>query len=113
MTADCVADVLLTGLPVLLLRGMKLNRKRKLLILSTFSASMVINVVTVVQAVVLFQYITSGTIIVGHVKVSGETAWNGSELTTELVCTFIDRMQPAGDRHMGLPSYEQGRERSG
>ncbi|KAF9226363.1 hypothetical protein BS17DRAFT_673142, partial [Gyrodon lividus] len=69
-TTDTIADILLTVLPVRFLRDVKLSRKRKILILSAFSASLLINVVTVLEAVVLFQPITSGTIVISHVKVS-------------------------------------------
>jgi hypothetical protein len=68
--ADCIADVLLSALPIWSMRNINLGQKRKLLISSTFSASMVINIVTVTQAVAFFQSITSGSIIFEHVKVA-------------------------------------------
>jgi hypothetical protein len=78
MTVDIIADVLLTGLPILFLRDVKLGRQEKILIYSAFSASMVINVLTITQAVVLLgSVVTSGTIIVSHVKVSSEVVWDG------------------------------------
>lgn len=70
MTADCVADVLLSALPVWFLRSVKLSRERRILVASALSASMVINVVTVMQAVVQSQVLTSGSIIFEHVKVA-------------------------------------------
>lgn len=71
VTADCIADIILSALPVWFLRDMKLRRKRKVLISSAFSATMVINIVTVVEAVMLFQSdLTSGSIIFEHVKVA-------------------------------------------
>jgi len=69
-TTDCIADVLLSALPIWSLRNINLGRKRRILISSTFSASMVINIVTVTQAVAFFQSITSGSIVFEHVKVA-------------------------------------------
>lgn len=69
-SVDTIGDVLLTGLPIRFLRDVKLNRKRRILITSAFSASLIINIVTVLEAVFMFQPMTSGTIIISHVKVS-------------------------------------------
>ncbi|KAG9311717.1 hypothetical protein JVU11DRAFT_7955 [Chiua virens] len=71
VTADCIADVLLSALPIWSLRKMRLSRNRKILVSSAFWASMAINIVTVVEAVTLFQStITSGSIVYEHVKVA-------------------------------------------
>ncbi|KIK94731.1 hypothetical protein PAXRUDRAFT_827716 [Paxillus rubicundulus Ve08.2h10] len=65
---DTIGDVLLTGLPIRFLRDVKLDRKRRILITSAFSASLIINLVTVLEAVFMFRPMTSGTIIITHVK---------------------------------------------
>ncbi|KAF8434784.1 hypothetical protein L210DRAFT_968463 [Boletus edulis BED1] len=69
-TTDGIADVLLSALPIWFLRSLKLSRKRKILVSSALSASMVINIVTVIETVAFFQSVTSGTIIFEHVKVA-------------------------------------------
>ncbi|KAH0834844.1 hypothetical protein J3R83DRAFT_10465 [Lanmaoa asiatica] len=70
VTADCVGDLLLSALPIWCLRDLSLKRKQKILVASAFSASMVISIVTIVEAVMLFQSITSGSIVFEHVKVA-------------------------------------------
>lgn len=57
-------------LPIWFLRSVKLNRKRRILISSALSASVVINILTVTQAVVFFHSVTSGSIVFEHVKVA-------------------------------------------
>lgn len=69
-----MADILLTTLPILFLRHTKLCRKCKNLILSMFSASMVINVVTILHATVLFKPVSLESVILAHVKVSARLA---------------------------------------
>ncbi|KAG9311716.1 hypothetical protein JVU11DRAFT_7954 [Chiua virens] len=65
----CFADLLLTTLPIIFLRKVKLCRKRKILIFATFSASTVINVVTIVQATYLFnKSAPTAAVIVAYVK---------------------------------------------
>ena len=70
LTADILADILLTVLPIVFLHGVKLSREPRILILSTFSVSMVINVVTIIHAIFLFELDTSGSIFIGHIKAS-------------------------------------------
>ena len=71
VTAECIADVLLSVLPLWFLRSMNLSRQKRILLSSAFSATMVINVITIVEAVVLLRSrLTSGTIIFEHVKVA-------------------------------------------
>ncbi|KIK95518.1 hypothetical protein PAXRUDRAFT_826936 [Paxillus rubicundulus Ve08.2h10] len=67
---DTIGDVLLTGLPIRFLRDVKLDRKQRILITSAFSASLIINIMTVLEAVFMFHPMTSGTAatIISHVK---------------------------------------------
>lgn len=70
MTVDYFADILLTALPIIFLYSIKLSRERKLLLFATFSANMVVSVVTVLQATVLSEPGTNASIIVAHIKAS-------------------------------------------
>ncbi|KIJ63209.1 hypothetical protein HYDPIDRAFT_113820 [Hydnomerulius pinastri MD-312] len=65
---DSIADILLVALPIRFLRNVKLSRKRRILISSAFSATILITVVTILHSVVLFGPSSTGTIIIGHVK---------------------------------------------
>ncbi|KAG8216477.1 hypothetical protein J3R82DRAFT_6588 [Butyriboletus roseoflavus] len=102
-TTDCVADVLLSALPLWFLRRVKLSRKRRILISSALSASMVINVVTIIEAVALFQsYLTSGSIIFEHVKV----ACSLIVCNLLVIVTFVYRILHKGD--MGIEDSISG-----
>ena len=70
LLADCLGDILLTALPIIFLLDMKLSRERMISIFATFSASMVINVLTVTQATVPLKPDTSGSVVIAHTKAS-------------------------------------------
>ncbi|KAH0834882.1 hypothetical protein J3R83DRAFT_10527 [Lanmaoa asiatica] len=70
ITTDCVGDLLLSALPIWCLRGTSLKSKQKILVASAFSASIVISIVTVVEAVMFSRSVSSGSIIFEHVKVA-------------------------------------------
>lgn len=105
MTADFIADVLLSALPIRFLGSVKLSRQRKILISSALSASMVINIVTVMQAVAFFQRLTSGSIIFEHVKV----ACSMIVCNLLVIATFIYRILHKGNTSMEDSIHETSR----
>ncbi|KAF8838575.1 hypothetical protein BDN67DRAFT_971363 [Paxillus ammoniavirescens] len=69
LVTDVFSDAMLVAASVRFLRDVKLSRKRRVLILSTFSASVLITAVTILHSVLLLlQEPTTGTIVIGHVK---------------------------------------------
>ncbi|KAL4073623.1 hypothetical protein J3A83DRAFT_4158765 [Scleroderma citrinum] len=66
--ADVIADLCLVALPIRLLRGTKLSWMKRILIQSTFSASMCITIVTIIHSVVLLKDTSSGNLLFGHFK---------------------------------------------
>ncbi|KIJ63210.1 hypothetical protein HYDPIDRAFT_156758 [Hydnomerulius pinastri MD-312] len=68
LITDVFSDCILVALPIRLLRGTKLSRRRRILILSAFSASLLITAVTILHSAVLFQSTSTGIILIGHVK---------------------------------------------
>ncbi|KAF9241286.1 hypothetical protein BU15DRAFT_45096 [Melanogaster broomeanus] len=66
--ADIVSDALLIAAPVRFLRDVRLSQKRRILILSTFSASILITGVTILHSVLLLEVPTNYTVIIGLLK---------------------------------------------
>ncbi|KAG8216476.1 hypothetical protein J3R82DRAFT_6587 [Butyriboletus roseoflavus] len=104
-TTDCVADVLLSALPLWFLRRVKLSRKRRVLISSALSAIIVINVVTIIEAVALFSEITSGSIIFEHVKV----ACSLIVCNLLVIVTFVYRILHKGEMGIEESIHETNR----
>ncbi|KAH7923933.1 hypothetical protein BV22DRAFT_548888 [Leucogyrophana mollusca] len=65
---NTVSDIILVAMPFHLLRGVKLSRKRRILMSCTFSASLLITAVTIIHCGLLFESTTFVTTIVAHVK---------------------------------------------
>jgi len=68
--ADIISDVALVAAPLHLWGDVGLSRNRKIVILSAFSASLLIVVVTIPHNVILIKYPGRTTLIFAHVKVS-------------------------------------------
>ncbi|KAF9241293.1 hypothetical protein BU15DRAFT_44932, partial [Melanogaster broomeanus] len=68
LVTDIVSDAILVAAPVRFLRDVRLPQKRRILILSAFSASILITGVTILHSALLLQAPTTGTIIIGVVK---------------------------------------------
>ncbi|KAL4078103.1 hypothetical protein V8B97DRAFT_1210198 [Scleroderma yunnanense] len=68
LITDVIADLCLVALPIRLLRGTKLSWMKRILIQSTFSASMCITIVTIIHSVVLLKDTSSGNLLFGHFK---------------------------------------------
>jgi len=68
--ADIISDVALVAAPLHLWRDVGLSRNRKIVILSAFSASLLIVVVTIPHNVILIKCPGRTTLIFAHVKVS-------------------------------------------
>ncbi|KAG9310822.1 hypothetical protein JVU11DRAFT_8675 [Chiua virens] len=68
LVTDIFSDFILVTAPIHFLRGVKLARDRRLLILSAFSASILITCVTILHSILLFEATTNLTLIIGHVK---------------------------------------------
>jgi len=67
--ADIVSDVALVAAPIHLWRDVGLSRNRKIVILSAFSASLLIVVITIPHNIILLKYEGRTTLIFAHVKV--------------------------------------------
>ncbi|KAF8433039.1 hypothetical protein L210DRAFT_3557429 [Boletus edulis BED1] len=70
LVTDVISDVSLVILPIYLLQGGKIDRPRRILIYAVFSATLLITVVTILHSVVLFTVQSTGTVVIGHVKVA-------------------------------------------
>ena len=68
--ADVISDLLLVVLPVYFLRRIKINHRKRIMIFSAFSASLLITAVTILHSIMLFTVHSSGIIVIGHAKVS-------------------------------------------
>jgi len=68
--ADIISDVVLVAAPVYLWRDVGLSRNRRIVILSAFSASLLITAVTIPHNLILIKYPGETTLIFVHVKVS-------------------------------------------
>jgi len=68
--ADIISDVVLVVAPVYLWRDVGLSRNRKIVILSAFSASLLITAVAIPHNMILIKYTEEITVISIHVKVS-------------------------------------------
>lgn len=70
LLADVISDASLVVLPMYFLQKTRIHRRRRIMIYSAFSASLLITVVSIFQSVVLFMVHSDGIIVIGHVKVS-------------------------------------------
>lgn len=70
ISADVISDLALVLLPIYFLRRAKINHRQRIMIFSAFSASLLITVVTILHSAALFTVRSSGTVVIGHVKVS-------------------------------------------
>ncbi|OJA09699.1 hypothetical protein AZE42_05570 [Rhizopogon vesiculosus] len=68
LITDIVADIALVAAPLQLLGDMALSRNRKILVLSTFSASFLITAITIPHNIMLSKYHSETTLIFTHVK---------------------------------------------
>ena len=68
--ADVISDLSLVILPIYFLRKMKIGHRRRIMIFSAFSASLLITVISIFHSVVLFTVESNGTVVIGHVKAS-------------------------------------------
>ncbi|KAF8549681.1 hypothetical protein OG21DRAFT_1488336 [Imleria badia] len=67
-TADIISDIILVAAPIRFLRDVRLHRDSRILIISAFSASILITGVTILHSILLFQETTNTTLIIGHIK---------------------------------------------
>jgi hypothetical protein len=68
--ADVISDLSLVVLPIYLLRRTKIINRQRIMIFSAFSASLLITAVTILHSIVLLTMQSSGSIVIGHAKVS-------------------------------------------
>ncbi|KAG0707948.1 hypothetical protein DFH29DRAFT_994572 [Suillus ampliporus] len=68
LITDVIADVSLVAAPLYLWKNARLPRDRKILLLSTFGASLLITAVTIPHSIILYKVHTTTTLIFGHVK---------------------------------------------
>ncbi|KAG1769369.1 hypothetical protein EDD22DRAFT_164875 [Suillus occidentalis] len=68
LITDVIADFSLVAAPLQLWRNVGLSRNQKILILSSFGASILITVITIPHSIVLFRPMNETTLIFAHVK---------------------------------------------
>jgi hypothetical protein len=68
--ADVIADLSLVAAPLHLWKDMRFPRRRKILIMSAFSASILITVITIPHSIILFKIPRATPLLLAHVKVS-------------------------------------------
>lgn len=68
LITDIISDSALVAAPLHLLKNTGLSRSRKILVVSSFGASILITVITIPHAVILFSPVTEITLIFAHVK---------------------------------------------
>lgn len=69
---------MLVILPPLLFRHIQLPRNRKILVLLSFSAALLITFVTILHSALLLGLASTGNIVIGHVKVKRNLNLNAS-----------------------------------
>lgn len=68
LITDIIADFSLVAMPLLLWKNIRFPRRRKILILSAFSASLLITAITIPHSIVLFKIPRTTPMILAHVK---------------------------------------------
>ncbi|KAG1837374.1 hypothetical protein DFJ58DRAFT_709623 [Suillus subalutaceus] len=68
LITDVISDSSLVAAPLHLLKNIGLSRSRKILVLSSFGASIVITAITIPHSIILFRPVTETTLIFAHVK---------------------------------------------
>ncbi|KAG0707960.1 hypothetical protein DFH29DRAFT_843976 [Suillus ampliporus] len=68
LITDVIADCSLVVAPLQLWKNVGLSRSRKILVLSSFGASLLITAVTIPHSVILFKPVSETTLIFAHVK---------------------------------------------
>ncbi|KAG2069743.1 hypothetical protein BDR04DRAFT_673316 [Suillus decipiens] len=68
MSTDIVADVSLIAAPLQFWKNARLSRNSKILIFSTFGASLLITAITIPHSIMLFYSASETTLIIAHVK---------------------------------------------
>lgn len=72
--ADVVSDVLLVVMPVFFLKGMKIPRIQRLLLVLSFASAICISIVSIAHSVSLFMPLSSFRILLIQIKVSNWTS---------------------------------------
>jgi hypothetical protein len=68
--ADVIADTFLVAAPLHLWKDLRFPRHRKILVMSAFSATILITVLTIPQSIILFKIQRETPLLLAHVKVS-------------------------------------------
>jgi hypothetical protein len=68
--ADVIADTFLVAAPLHLWKNLRFPRRRKILIMSAFSATILITVITIPHSIILFKIQRETPLLLAHVKVS-------------------------------------------
>ncbi|KAG1741458.1 uncharacterized protein EDB91DRAFT_330028 [Suillus paluster] len=68
LITDVISDCLLVAAPLQLWKNVGLSRSRKILVLSSFGASLLITGITIPHSVILFHPLSETTLIFAHVK---------------------------------------------
>lgn len=103
-TADVIADFSLVAAPLQLWRNVGLSRSQKILIMSSFGASIIITAITIPHSIILFRPMNETTLIFAHVKAS--TLHSSHPLATSngrLGCSQSHHLQRLGDRYSRIP----------
>lgn len=68
-SADVISDTLLLILPLCFLRGVKIERDQRVLLVSSFASSICITIISITHSVFLLRPYSATSLILGHVKV--------------------------------------------
>ncbi|KIJ61876.1 hypothetical protein HYDPIDRAFT_95616, partial [Hydnomerulius pinastri MD-312] len=99
LITDVISDIVLVTAPIRLLREVRLSKNRRILLLSAFSASLLISAVSIPHSVLLFYSMTNVTLLFAELKVNivEVSRCCASPLT-------IDRSRSCHDRQLSLSS---------
>lgn len=104
LTADVFADFSLVAAPLQIWKNVGLSRSRKILVLSSFGASILITATTIPLSVILFWPLSDTALIFAHVRVS-YLHFSHPLATSDrcLGCGQSYRLQRPGNRYLHIP----------
>ncbi|KAH0834838.1 hypothetical protein J3R83DRAFT_10458 [Lanmaoa asiatica] len=68
LITDVISDVLLVVTPIFFLKGMKISRGQRVLLISSFASSIGITIVSIAHSIILFLPPSSKSLLIAHIK---------------------------------------------
>ncbi|KAI9463427.1 hypothetical protein HD554DRAFT_2175531 [Boletus coccyginus] len=90
LITDIISNIILVAAPIWFLQDVKLHQDCCTLVMSTFSASILITGVTILHSVLLFQEATSAMLIISHIKAVLTLFHSGISNDTVELTSIID-----------------------